>query len=74
MRGWKRKENKKANYLLEVQLCLEEMGQDLLGVQVREEVWAEAEEVLGGWEVTALELALEVSVFALVVELGCPTR
>ena len=52
------------------------MGQDLLGVvvQVREEVWAEAEEALGGWEVTALELALVVSVFALVVAPGCPTR
>jgi len=45
------------------------MGQDLLGVvvQVEEEVWAEVEEALGGWEVTALALALLVNVFALIV-------
>ena len=46
------------------------MGQDLLGVvvQAEEEVWAEVEEALAGWEVTALALALVVSVFALVAE------
>ena len=52
------------------------MGQDLLGVvvQVEEEVWAEAEEALGGWEVTALALALLVNVFALIVVPDCCTK
>jgi len=52
------------------------MGLDLLGVvvQVREEVWAEAEEALGGWEVTSLELAQVASVFALTVVPDCRTK
>jgi len=52
------------------------MGQDLLGVvvQVEEEVWAKVEEGLGGWEVTALALALLASVSALIAEPDYPIR
>ncbi len=52
------------------------MGQDLLGVvvQVREEVWAEAEEALGGWEVTALEPDPVGIVSALIAEPDYPIK
>ena len=49
------------------------MQLDRLGVvvQVEEEVWAEAEGALGGWEVTALALARLVNMFALIVVPYC---
>ena len=64
------------NKLLEVKLCPEEIGLDLLGevVQGVEEVLAVGEVVGAEWGEHAPGLALEETVYALIVEPRFPTK
>jgi len=76
LKNWERSDDSNTDYLLEVNLCLEEMAPDLPGgvVQEVEEVRVEVAEVPVEWGVTDLALALVAVVSALIAVLGCPIK